>query len=47
MHTLQYNFLSNKVGSNKIMLFQIGSVEEPKLDFGKNSNTNSNMPHLA
>lgn len=47
MHTLQHDVLSNKTGGNKTRLHWIGSVQQPKLDFGRKNTTNSNTPPLA
>lgn len=47
MHTLQHDVISNKTGSNKTRLLWIGSVQQPKLDFGRMNITNSNRPPLV
>lgn len=45
MHTLQHD--SNKTGGSKTRLCWIGSVQQPKPDFGRKSTTNSNTSPLA
>lgn len=47
MHALQHDVLSNKTGGNKTRLCWIGNIQQTKLDFGRENNTNSNVPPLA